>query len=192
MQEIFLSIDVEATGPVPGLNSMIELGVCVVGDPENSFSACLLEDSNSGWNRQTREWWFSTDQLRRTLSEIQEQARPIGDVMFDFKDWVSQFRRPIITAFPTSFDFPFLKYYWNKWITTNNPPFSHGAMDIKSYAAGVLGVPYWKTTKKELKKKFPSGFRADLRHTHRALDDAREQAYLIEQLMKVRGMMANG
>jgi hypothetical protein len=36
-REIFISVDIEADGPIPGDYSMSSLGACVVGDPEMGF-----------------------------------------------------------------------------------------------------------------------------------------------------------
>jgi DNA polymerase III alpha subunit (gram-positive type) len=167
---------------------MIELGACVVGDMDNSFSGCLLEDPNTSWNPETRQWWLSTEHNRRVLSEIQQEAQPIATVIYNFKDWVSQFKRPVIVAFPTSFDFPFLHYYWWKWIKSR-PKFSHGALDIKTYAMCTFKSGYKDATKRQLQKKFPSGFDRKLQHTHRALDDAKEQAFLFRKLQEARNLV---
>src|SRR4051794_37833343 len=37
MREVFISIDIEFDGPIPGDYSMTSLGACMVDDPEISF-----------------------------------------------------------------------------------------------------------------------------------------------------------
>lgn len=39
--EIYISVDIEASGPIPGEFSMLSLGACIVGDTGNTFYAEL-------------------------------------------------------------------------------------------------------------------------------------------------------
>ena len=39
--EIFLSVDVETSGPIPGEYSMLTIGACNVDNPEQVFSCAL-------------------------------------------------------------------------------------------------------------------------------------------------------
>ena len=36
--EIFVSIDVETSGPIPGEYSLLSIGACLVSDPDTTFS----------------------------------------------------------------------------------------------------------------------------------------------------------
>jgi hypothetical protein len=36
-REIFISVDIEASGPVPGIYSMLSLGACIVGNATERF-----------------------------------------------------------------------------------------------------------------------------------------------------------
>lgn len=57
---------------------------------------------------------------------------------------------------------------------TGESPFSHSALDIKTYAMARLRCGYRDVTKANL----PRRWFDDLPHTHRALDDAIEQGAL--------------
>ncbi len=35
--EIYISVDIEASGPIPGEYNMLSIGACVVGDIKNTF-----------------------------------------------------------------------------------------------------------------------------------------------------------
>ena len=35
--EIYISVDVEASGPIPGEYSLLSIGACLVGQPDQSF-----------------------------------------------------------------------------------------------------------------------------------------------------------
>jgi len=36
-REIYISVDVEASGPIPGEYSLLSIGACLVGQPDQSF-----------------------------------------------------------------------------------------------------------------------------------------------------------
>jgi hypothetical protein len=64
--------------------------------------------------------------------------------------------------------------YWYLIKFTGESPFSHSALDIKTYAMAVLKLPYRESTKRNM----PRHWFDKLPHTHRALDDAIEQGAL--------------
>ena len=180
-KETYLSVDVEATGPVPGLFSMIDIGIAQVGQIDNTFSASLLELPNAGWSPGASSFWHRNDHNRRVLTEIQERAQPVQDVMYELNRWLKQFNRPVFVGFPVAFDFAFVHWYW-WYVIKQEPPFSHSGLDGKTLAMLLLKSGYREAGKRLLKKAIPK--RSDLPHTHFGLDDAREQAVLFEQIME--------
>lgn len=80
--------------------------------------------------------------------------------------------RPVFVAYPAAFDFMFV--YWYLIRFTGESPFSHSALDIKTYAMVLLHKPYRESTKKNM----PVHWFDPLPHTHQALDDAMEQGAL--------------
>jgi hypothetical protein len=67
-------------------------------------------------------------------------------------------------------------------------PFSHSALDIKTYAMAVLGTEYRESTKRNM----PKTWFDDLPHTHVALDDAKGQGALFCNMLAERGLKAKG
>ena len=61
--------------------------------------------------------------------------------------------------------------YWYLIKFTGKSPFSHSALDIKTYAMAVLKKNYRESTKRNM----PKHWFDQLPHTHIALDDAIEQ-----------------
>jgi DNA polymerase III alpha subunit (gram-positive type) len=80
--------------------------------------------------------------------------------------------RPVFVAYPAAFDFMFV--YWYLIRFTGESPFSHSALDIKTYAMSMLKKLYRSSTKSAMPKRWFD----DIPHTHLALDDAIEQGAL--------------
>ena len=75
-------------------------------------------------------------------------------------------------GYPAAYDFMFVYWYLIKFV--GESPFSHSALDIKTFAMAVLGVDYRDSTKKRM----PRRWFEPMPHTHVALDDAIEQGAL--------------
>ncbi|EDL3607905.1 3'-5' exonuclease, partial [Salmonella enterica subsp. enterica serovar Newport] len=43
--EIYVSVDIETSGPIPGEYSMLSIGACLVSNPENTLYLTLQPDS---------------------------------------------------------------------------------------------------------------------------------------------------
>jgi len=75
-------------------------------------------------------------------------------------------------AYPAGFDFSWV--YWYLIRFAGKSPFSFAALDIKSYAMATLRTSFRGSTK----ARFPSEWLGPRRHSHVALEDAREQGEL--------------
>ncbi|HEY9719891.1 MAG TPA: exonuclease, partial [Trichormus sp.] len=75
-------------------------------------------------------------------------------------------------AYPAAFDFMFVQWYLMRF--TGKSPFSHSALDMKTFAMVLLKKYYRDSTKANM----PKNWFDDLPHTHIALDDAIEQGAL--------------
>lgn len=69
-------------------------------------------------------------------------------------------------ATPAAYDFMFV--YWYLIRFTGESPFSHSALDIKTFAMALLGGGYRESTKRNMPKRWFD----KLPHSHVALDDA--------------------
>jgi hypothetical protein len=65
---------------------------------------------------------------------------------------------------------------------TGESPFSHSALDIKTYAMALLGIEYRESVKRNMQAKWFD----DLPHTHIALDDAKGQGALFCNMLAAR------
>jgi hypothetical protein len=132
----------------------------------------------------TMEWW--SKQSREVWEHIRKAAVAPKKGMTEFVSWVNllseQQRLPAVcVAYPAGFDFTFV--YWYTRFAGLESPFSFSCLDIKSYAAATLNIPYRKATKKNMPK---SWFKGLPPHTHKGLDDAREQGLLFLNILRHR------
>jgi hypothetical protein len=184
MQEIYISVDIEADGPIPGPHSMLSLGAVALlptGKEVGSFEVNLELLEGATGHPDTMAWWATQgpawDACRSNL-----KSPVVG--MTAFVDWVGKVSAgnsatPVCVAYPAGFDFMFIYWYMIKF--AGKSPFSFSCQDVKSYASAVLKLPYRKATKKNMPKAWFKGLPP---HTHVAIDDAREQGLLFINMLK--------
>jgi len=80
--------------------------------------------------------------------------------------------RPVFVGYPASYDFMFVYWYLLRFV--GESPFSHSALDIKTFAMSLLGTGYRDSTKRNMPKRWFD----DIPHSHVALDDALGQGAL--------------
>jgi DNA polymerase III epsilon subunit-like protein len=177
-REAFVSVDIEADGPIPGEHSMSAIGAVLVDEPQHTFYRELRPISEKWDPRAAAVAGLDRDKL---IAEGTEAAV----AMQDFASWLDEVcgtRRPVLVAFNASFDWMWVHWYFVKFL--GRDPFGISGLDIKAYAMGALGREKWsETTKKELMR--DRRLRTDLPHTHHALDDAREQAELFAKVRAI-------
>src|SRR5205085_2994361 len=99
-----------------------------------------------------------------------------------YVDWIKSLGgKPVFVAYPAGFDFLFV--YWYLIRFTGASPFSHSALDIKTFAMAMLGTDYRDSTKRNM----PKHWFDDVPHTHVALDDAVGQGRLFCNMLRERG-----
>ena len=174
MGEIFVSTDVEADGPVPGLNSMLSLGSAAYLPDKTlvaTFEANIETLEGATSHPETMRWWATQGEAWRAC---RENPRPAARVMTNYLAWLRGLPgRPVFVAYPAAFDFMYVCWYLNRF--TGHNPFGWVALDIKTFAMAMLGTDFHDTVKSRMP---PRWFDADLPHTHKALDDAIEQGAL--------------
>jgi hypothetical protein len=177
--EIYLSTDVETDGPIPGPHSMLSFASAAYTADKTlvaTFSANLDCLPGASADPKTAAWWATQPEAwaacRRDL-ETPERA------MQRYVAWINTLPgRPVFVAYPAGFDFLFV--YWYLIRFTGSSPFSHSALDIKSFAMAVMKTNYRDSTKRAM----PETWFDKLPHTHIALDDAIEQGALFCNMLK--------
>jgi hypothetical protein len=179
MTEIYISTDVETDGPIPGPHSLLSLGSAAYSADKQllaTFSANLETLPGAEAHPKTAEWWRTQPEAWaacRTNLETPESA------MRRYVAWIEGLKaRPVFVAYPAGFDFLFV--YWYLVRFTGGSPFSHSALDMKTFAMAVLKTGFRDSTKRN----FPKHWFDDLPHTHVALDDAIEQGALFCNMLR--------
>jgi len=171
--EIYVSTDVETDGPIPGAYSMLSFGSAAYLPDKTlvgTFEANLETLPEATAHPKTMEWWQAQPEAWRAC---RENAQPPAKVMPQYVHWLKALPgQPVFVSYPVAFDFMFVYWYLIKF--AGESPFSHSALDIKTYAMSLLKQPY----RASVKANMPRRWFDDLPHTHRALDDASEQGAL--------------
>jgi ribonuclease T len=172
VQEIYISVDVEAAGPVPLTYSMLSLGAVTVDDPKQTFYVELKPVSDK----------FVPDAMKivgRSLRDFAEKGREPKEAMAAFRDWLARIAtagKPVFVGFNATFDWAFVNFYFHQYVGEN--PFGFGGIDVKSYYMGLTGCTWDETRSSRLRAEFKS----TAHHTHNALEDAVEQAKMFRRM----------
>jgi hypothetical protein len=173
LPEIFVSSDVETDGPIPGVYSMLSFASAAYSSDKQligTFSANLETLPDAIAHPKTMAWWQTQPEAWQACRTDLQQPEP---AMQNYLAWLKGLPGlPVFVAYPAAFDFMFV--YWYLIRFTGESPFSHSALDIKTYAMALLKKPYRESTKKNM----PARWFDDLPHTHIVLDDAIEQGAL--------------
>jgi DNA polymerase III alpha subunit (gram-positive type) len=182
-KDTVISFDIETTGLVAGVHSMIALGAVAYRDGKEigHFYGALDEWEGSERSESTMEFWM------KNLPEwkrIRKDRRDPTTVMKEFYNWCIELPQPrILAANPSAFDSAFLFWYLYKFIGESGVQdlFKRNrALDIRSYISALFAVPYSEAERSLVPKSWSEGFEI----THNALDDAREQGTMLVYLMK--------
>jgi DNA polymerase III epsilon subunit-like protein len=182
-------VDVEATGPVPGLYSMVSLGAtAVVPTGEGTLAAgeeLYLElRPVFGGHDADANAVHGLD-----LARLEREGLEPRRAMERLSEYVARVTRPgteaTFVAHVAVFDWMYVAWYY-AWCGLANP-FGYKGLDTKALAMGVLGLA-WPDTSKEIlcgKLGVPD---QDAETLHRADADARHQAELFVAMMRRAGL----
>lgn len=172
MKEVYISVDVETAGPIPGTYSMLSLGASVVHAPEATFYVEIRPVSFKSVPEALKV-------VGRTLQEFEKIGRDPKEAMTAFRDWVASVAgggTPVFVGFNATFDWAFVNFYFHYYLGEN--PFGFGGIDIKSYYMGMSGCTWENTRSSRISKEL----KGSSTHTHNALDDAIEQAEMFRRM----------
>lgn len=186
MQEIYVSTDVEADGPIPGPHSMLSFASAAFtadGRLVSTFTANLELLKGAAGHPDTMAWWEGN---KEAWAETRTRLQSPSEAMREYVVWLEALSgKPVFVGYPAAYDFLFV--YWYLLSFAGESPFGHSALDIKTYAMAVLDLPYRQSTKPNMPKRWFSASP----HTHVALDDAIEQGRLFCNLLAERRLIGN-
>jgi len=179
MIEIYVSTDVETDGPIPGVHSMLSIGSAAFMPDKtliSTFTANLSTLPDAVPDPRTMAWWETQPEAWQAC---RENLQAPETVMENYLDWIQGLPgNPVFVGYPAAFDYMFVSWYLTRF--TGQNPFSHYALDIKTYAMAMLKSDFIDT----IKRNMPQHWFDDFPHTHKALDDAIEQGALFCNMLR--------
>jgi hypothetical protein len=179
-QELYVSTDIEADGPIPGPHSMLSIGSVAydaTGRELGSFSANLQTLPGASADPATMAWWKGFPEAWAACRADPEDP---ASAMARYAAWlVALPGKPVFVGHPAAWDFSFVHWYLVRF--TGKNPFGHAALDLKTLMLVLLGGRFRDATKRHLPRRF---FAPDHAHSHVALDDAREQGHMAMRLLE--------
>ena len=174
-REIYISVDVETSGPIPAEFSLLSLGACVVGNTSKTFYA-EIKPLNDNFIKQALEV------SGLSIEELKTKGEKPTEAMGRFEKWIKEVsgeNRLVFVAFNATFDWSFTHWYFIKFL--GRDLFGISGLDIKAYFMGKHNTSWSETVKKKVRSLYPS----KTAHTHNALDDAIEQAEIFDRMLKL-------
>lgn len=190
----YLSLDVEASGPVPGLYSLVSIGCVPVFPPSGPEKKWRVGSDRTFYAElqplpEGADLPAANEVHGLTRAHLSEHGEAPEAAMRRMAAYLAELRRSqpkyMLAAWPASFDHPYISYYAHRFLGEN--PFGYGALDIASLAQGVLRCP-----RRELRSRLAAAKlkREPKPYPHNALDDAAEQAGFLCKLLNLSAWMA--
>jgi len=179
---VYFSVDVEASGPVPGLYNLVSIGAVPV-----SGEAGLWKPDEKGFYVELKPIAAGFDPGAMAVhgisrERLEKEGSPADQAMRDLSGFVrrrlrGQGDRAVFVGHNAVFDWAFISYYFEAFGLAN--PFGYKALDLKSLAMGRLRIGWFDTSKENLAALLPSLPPQDPGRVHRADYDALYQALIL-------------
>ena len=183
---VYFCIDLEASGPVPGIYNMVSVGGVVVRYKEGQHVMgdefyYEIKPDFKGFKEEAMKI-HGLSQIH--LENYGESSESVLQKMSDFvKSEIQPGERPLFVGHNAPFDWMFVAWYF-AWAGLDNP-FGYNALDTKALMMGRLQVPWNRANKETLSATFPHLVQPE--NVHNALADARFQAEILIQLLDWNG-----
>lgn len=188
--DAYFSADVETDGPIPGPYSLLSFAIVYAG----CFDGTVFrrpERYDRVFYRELKpiSERFEIEALRVNGLDRERLCRDGGVpelVMTDASDWVRGIvpdAEPVLVAYPLSFDWTWLYWYFVQF-SQNGSPFSYSrCFDIKTAFAVKAGIPIAEAGRSRIDPVLGSRHS----HTHHAVDDAIAQAEIFANVFEWEG-----
>lgn len=181
----YFMVDIECSGPVPGLYDMVSLGAVVVA-PDAHGKLHIGET----WYAELRPESDRVDPGAMKVNgldieDLRRNGRPRRDALIDLSAWVKALTvkgtKPVFVAHNAPFDWSFVSWCFVAEDLPN--PFGYKALCTKSLATGKLGVHWFDSSKEVLEERLHLP-KEDSTLKHRADYDAQYQAIILVKLLE--------
>ncbi len=188
--DVYFSADVETDGPIPGPFSILSFALVYAGRFDgHRFSAPNAYEQTFYRELKPISSNFQEEALRVNgldRDRLLREGRAPDLAMGEAARWITEVAgdgKPILVAYPLSFDWSWLYWYFTNF-SNSGSPFNHSlCFDIKTAFAVKAGVPISEAGKSKL---IPA-LRPQSLHTHHALEDAVEQAQIFANVFRWEG-----
>jgi hypothetical protein len=185
--DAYFSADVETDGPIPGPFSMLSFALVYAGsydgdtferpkDLQTVFYVEIKPISDRYEPEALRINKLDRDALRLN-------GRAPRDAMDEAASWVrsiSAGRSPVLVAYPLSFDWTWLYWYFVAFSSMGSPFAYSRCFDVKTAVSIKGGFPISASGRSRL----PDFLTSHRAHTHHAVDDAVEQAEIFANVFE--------
>ncbi|HSW74908.1 MAG TPA: 3'-5' exoribonuclease [Candidatus Saccharimonadales bacterium] len=183
--QIYIIVDIELNGKLPGENSILSLAAVAstMHEEVSSFYKKVLPLEGLSADAETMSWWETQPEA---WQEVNADAEPAAAVMEAFRKWVKSFNKsPVFVASPLILDYPFIKWYLHKFggeqLFEDFEPVQR-TLDLASFTAGTLNIPLAKARRMQLPPEITQGMPS---HSHKAIDDARGYGAILRNVLKI-------
>lgn len=175
MKDLYISVDIEANGPIPGIYDMVSFGAYILDTKKTFYRELKLVTGNIVQEAE--------DVHGLTSEHLAANGYLPTRAMEEFSIWIHDNTptgyRPVFVGFNAAFDWSFINYYFHKYLDKN--PFGISGIDIKSYYMGMENTEFGQTRKKMVRR----FTKLNAKHTHNAKDDAIEQGEIFAKLLEI-------
>lgn len=111
-REVFVSVDIETSGPIPGEYSLLSIGACSAFDPDNGFTVEVKPINDK----------FDAKALEVTglsMKDLSQRGLAPTAALEAFSDWLATLADPgetlVFVGFNAPFDWSFVNYYFHRF-----------------------------------------------------------------------------
>lgn len=188
--DVYFSADVETDGPIPGPYSMLSFALVYAGAYDGKEFV-----RPSGYDHIFyREMRPISDMFQAEAMAVNglDRNRLLIDgsdpssAMRDASDWLVDMAggaNAVLVAFPLSFDWSWLYWYFTQFSETGSPFGHSNCFDIKT----AFAVKSRNTIGRSGRSRIPPDLTSRHAHTHHAIDDAIEQAEIFANIFEWDG-----
>jgi|SRR6185295_14574257 len=190
--DAYFSADVETDGPIPGPFSILSFAIVYAGsfdgkrfERPREYGCTLYKELRPISNAYDPEA-LRVNGLDR--SRLCREGEAPESVMTEACKWIKAVAgrgRPVLVAYPLSFDWTWLYWYFIRFSAEGSPFDYSRCFDIKTALAVKARIPISEASRSRL---LPS-LRSAHAHTHHALDDAIEQAEIFANVFEWEGVL---
>jgi hypothetical protein len=191
--DVYFSADVETDGPIPGPYSMLSFALVYAGAYDGTTFYRPAEYDQTFYTElapisdQFEQEALDVNGLDRSRLLLEGESPVVA--MSQAADWVREragIGSPVIVAYPLSFDWSWLYWYFVQYSGTGSPFSYSRGFDIKTALAVKLG----RMISGSGRSRIPEAVKSKYAHTHHALDDAMEQAEIFANVFTMNASHA--